>query len=284
MSKSDDVFLKKWKARAHNMNLEAVNQKWFEFHLGNCKRAFDDDEYFKIFKQKEKPNCGIIEIVSSQLGQKYFNFIKENNPDLLELFPQFKINDKIGKPLVCNFGNYQISPTTVRYIKILGDLKNIFHNLDTWKICEVGGGYGGQACIINTVFDLESYTDIDLEYSSKLFVKYCNALGFNNVNSFNISELDEDDLEKSYDLFISNYALCELTFEQQKFYLEKVIARSRNGYIIYTSRQASTISATFLEQLKKIKNIEIYNFDLCNSKHPIYFWRENPLKGSGKNK
>ena len=66
----------------------------------------------------------------------------------------------------------KISPSTLRYIKVLSDLILYFGNLDNLRICEVGVGYGGQARIINSIFTPHSYDFVDLNAVLLLAQKY----------------------------------------------------------------------------------------------------------------
>ena len=78
----------------------------------------------------------------------------------------------------------KISPSTLRYIKVLSDLILYFGNLDNLRICEVGVGYGGQARIINSIFTPHSYDFVDLNAVLLLAQKYLsNYLRFHMKNS-----------------------------------------------------------------------------------------------------
>ena len=81
----------------------------------------------------------------------------------------FKSNDKYGSPFVFDYpGVENISPTTLRYIKVLSDLKKHFGPLDGMNICEIGVGYGGQCRIINSMYRPSTYTLVDIRPALRL--------------------------------------------------------------------------------------------------------------------
>lgn len=102
-------------------------------------------------------------------------------------------------------------------------LQNIvknFGSLDGMRICEIGGGYGGQAKAILDVYKPASYRIIDLLEVCKLQSRY--LLG--TIVTPSPLLYNED-----YDLVISNYALSEIP--DNKLYIDEVVKRSKHGYI-----------------------------------------------------
>jgi hypothetical protein len=134
--------------------------------------------------------------------------------------PEFKTNDSIGNP---NTSTYPacgtISPTTLRYIKVVSDLSKILK--DKIKIIEIGGGYGGQCKIIHDYCKPSKYTMIDLAEPAKLQEKYLKNFGIK-VNS---------NIAVKYDLCISNFAFSECYRDIQEKYIENILLKSKKGYI-----------------------------------------------------
>jgi SAM-dependent methyltransferase len=195
-----------------------------------CIQAANDDEFFRIFKTNPVYN-GILEHVSEEQGRLYLDYIKNNSPELLENINSFKENDTHGGTMLSAYPEIgEISPSTLRYIKVLSDLKNIFGNLDGKKIIEIGAGYGGQCLIINKLFKPSEYTIVDLNEASALSVRY---LRENNICPRIIEIQDIANLDEDFDIIISNYAYSELTKELQDLYYNKIIKRSSNGYLTY---------------------------------------------------
>jgi len=88
-----------------------------------CKLAVEKDDIFKDFK-RTKDYKVILEHVSRELGQSYLNIIKKEK-SLLKYLPAFKENNKVGCPITYKYDVGMFSPTTLRYSKVLLDLKTI---------------------------------------------------------------------------------------------------------------------------------------------------------------
>lgn len=195
-----------------------------------CLKATLNTKLFSSFRKNEI-YCQILEHVTRQQGQEYINEIILNSPDLFESIELFKKNDIIGDPKLYEYPEIgYMSPTTLRYVKVLSDLIKIFANLDKKSICEIGVGYGGQCRIIDSYCDISDYTLVDLKPVLMLSEKYLDnyiirsSLNYKTMNELKIS---------SYDLIISNYAFTELSREIQDVYLKKIILNSKGGYIAY---------------------------------------------------
>jgi len=195
-----------------------------------CLEASTNENLFNNFKNNPIYN-GILEHVSKDQGQLYLNYINNNFQNLDEYIDRFKKNDIYGGTFLSEYDKIgYISPSTLRYIKVLSDLDTLFGDLNNKKIVEIGVGYGGQCFILSQYYKINDYSLIDLDESLLLTDKYLNKLDVSHriININNISELDED-----FDLVISNYAYSELSRELQDLYYEKVIKRSKNGYFTY---------------------------------------------------
>lgn len=161
---------------------------------------------------------------------EFLNYILTNYEDLVDLFFKFRENDILGNPVVYDYGKYGIfSPTTLRYIKVAGDLRERFGDLSQMHIVEIGGGYGGQCKIISDMCGFASYTIIDLEGCIALAKKYLELLNVENV--YFIKNTDIKNRQK-YDLIISNYAFSEIHKREQEEYIKCIIKNSKNGYMI----------------------------------------------------
>lgn len=195
-----------------------------------CLDASINDDLFNIFKSNPVYK-GILEHVSPEQGKLYLDYINSNFTDLDSFIDTFKKNDIYGGTTLSNYeriGN--ISPSTLRYIKVLSDINNLFGNLDNKKVVEIGVGYGGQCFVLSQYYNISEYSLIDLDETLLLTDKYLNKLDVSHrvINIDNISDLDEE-----FDLVISNYAYSELSRELQDLYYEKIIKKSKNGYFTY---------------------------------------------------
>lgn len=195
-----------------------------------CHEAATNDQAFKMFRSSDKYKV-ILEHVTEREGRMYLNLVERDNPQLLDNIVKYKTNDSVGSPTKFQYdGNVgAVSPTTLRYIKVLSDLVKEFGNLDGLDIVEIGCGYGGQAKIIMDTFNVKSYTLIDLKPVLGLTERYLTAVG---VDISKLKFLTMEELpEASYDLFISNYAYSECNKAIQKEYYDKVLSKSKMGYI-----------------------------------------------------
>jgi putative sugar O-methyltransferase len=193
-----------------------------------CELAATNSIVFDTFRKNFKYNK-ILEHVTKNEGQIYLDIITKNNSELLNNFEKYKLNDKIGSPVQYDYSIGIISPTTIRYVKVLNDLINEFGDLSNLEIVEIGCGYGGQCKIILETFNVKSYTLVDLNPVLKLTKKFLES---SNIDTSKIVYKTMDELtNKNYDLFISNYAFTECTKDIQLEYYDKAIKETKMGYI-----------------------------------------------------
>lgn len=169
----------------------------------------------------------ILEHADEVTGQMYYDIICQKYPHLIKHMNDFKTNDDIGNPIKFKYGEYEMSPTTLRYVKVLGDIISIFGDLNDINIIEIGSGYGGQCKIIYDLFKPKTYTIVDLDEVMELNKMYLSHFNINNV----IYKSSSDTFLDNYDLIISNYAFTECERTIQEIYLNKIIKNSKNGYI-----------------------------------------------------
>lgn len=192
-----------------------------------CQKAADNDSIFANFK-RDPTYRNILEHVPYETGLSYLDIIIQDYPELLAHFDKFRENDSLGNPITYLYNDsYTFSPTTLRYIKIAGDLTNKFGDLSQMHIVEIGGGYGGQ-CAILSALGFASYTLIDLPECIALAKKYLETLDIKNVSFIESTNLDHIN---HCDLVISNYAFSEIDYKEQTKYWHKVIKNCPNGYL-----------------------------------------------------
>ena len=149
----------------------------------------------------------------------------------LKYFKKIKLQNDIGNPVTFHFKTIgRTSPTTIRYLKVLCQLLELFGPLDDIRISEIGVGFGGQAHAIAINQNLKSYTLYDLPPVLKLTNKFLEKL--TDTAKFRFIDGRDPEPTKS-DLLISNYGFSELTREVQKMYLDKVISHAKMGYITW---------------------------------------------------
>ena len=180
----------------------------------------------------------------------FYEHIRGNYPYLLEknLLNNFLINDRIGAPYIYNIDGVKISPGTLRFMRVLGDILNIDDEIK--NIVEIGSGYGGQALIIKSYLTMVDYNLIDIPESMMVARSYlrennCNVtfMDINNINSDNY-----------YDLVISDYCLSELDLDGIGFYIKNIIEKCKYGYFTVNSISDSVLFKELTEQLNSIFN------------------------------
>ncbi len=210
-----------------------------------------DDDLFKKFKQNQSYKQ-ILEHVSIDLGFKYLNIIKDQSPFLIKEINKLKINDLIGTPSLHSFPEVGlISPSTLRYGKVLSDILKLFKRKKFKKIAEIGIGYGGQFLILDQFTEFVDYYFFDLRDVLHFSEKYLDNYIINNC--FKTKHISNYNGENEFDLVISNYAFSELPSKLQYKYLDKVILKSKRGYMTMNSGKDDCIFQGDFISLEKIK-------------------------------
>lgn len=213
-----------------------------------CLDAANDYLLFNQFRQNPIYNQ-ILEHVTEKEGAAYLELIAHDQEVLGEM-EKFRENDLHGTPRVYQYPNVRaVSPSTLRYVKVLSDLKNLFRSLDGLNICEIGVGYGGQCRIINAQYVPASYRLVDIKPALLLAQRFLDNYAVKSTLSY----MTMNELEKNkYDLVISNYAFTELPRYIQEIYMEKVILNSHRGYIIYNDINPAEFKSYKKEELLKV--------------------------------
>lgn len=204
-----------------------------------CYLASKYDSVFSDFKRNPIYNY-ILECTGEQ--EQYGYHMLKLIDDIPGFTPspddwkEFSRNDFYGNPrtypVIFGDKTINISSTTIRYVKVLGDIISMFDSGSIKSIAEIGVGYGGQCRIILSRLPVEQYTLFDLPEVLGLSERYlqnfpeCNGK-VRYVDGGHIYINDE------YDFFMSNYAFTELRREIQDMYMEKVIKKSKRGYITW---------------------------------------------------
>jgi hypothetical protein len=206
-------------------NLDPVKLNYYEI----CKLIAEHDVLFDSFKTNQT-YTHILEHVDYDLGKEYLDIIIRYPTELLGKIIQhvelIKSNDLYGGPIKFNYPIFgDVSPTTLRYTKVLMDILSQGFNLENKDVVEIGGGYGGQCLILSKFFNFKSYTILDLETTNLLQKKYLSKHGVE-VKTTTLGKVEL----KEYDFVMSNYAFSELKKKTQEEYLNKIIRNSKSGY------------------------------------------------------
>ena len=202
-------------------------------YVRSINKFLNSQKSFRNFKQ-DPFYQNVLEHATKEGGQNYLKIILDQAPSFLhDYLDEIKQNDELGNPTKFTYDLVgSISPTTLHYVKIASDLKILFGNNFGKNIAEIGVGYGGQALILDTLFNINKITLFDLFPVTKLVSKYLEHFVFK--GSFEVSSLNQAE-KKDFDLVISNYAFSEVPKNVQLKYIEKVLANSKRGYLIMNS-------------------------------------------------
>ena len=180
----------------------------------------------------------ILEHVTYTQGKSYLEQIQEYSPqNYIELIEKNKANDLFGNPYEYQYpGVGRVSPTTLRYISTAIDIFEIIRLNKESVVAEIGVGYGGQAAILERMYGIRNYSAFDLPSVIQLSNVYLNSV--NSKLKFTSSGLSSDK-NTTWDVVISNYAFSELHRDLQLSYIERVIAKSKSGYMIMNSGRSN---------------------------------------------
>jgi len=237
------------------MDVWNINDSWYHGYIDACRSAVSDDKYFHTFKSNPAYNI-VLEHLDYNQGLSYIKEIKKDR-EIMSKIEMFKENDILGGSNIQDYRNEHIgyiSPSTLRYIKVLCDLRNLFGSLSNYNICEIGGGYGGQCKIIDIFFNIKSYTLVDLYDVNRLSKLYLERIGLSTKIKHLTYPIQDND---KYDLVISNYAFSELPKHVQDNYMY-ILQNSKHGYITFNNSSTDsrmTYHAHDIQDIIKNSNI-----------------------------
>lgn len=224
-------------------------------YLKTVKKALNDENIFENFRS-EKGYKDILEHVNKELAIKYYkNLIKDFSHD--EILNYCGKISKIGNPEMIKINSSNFNPTSLRYLNVALDIKKKFPGRNFERITEIGPGYGGQSLILDQFFDIKEYRYVDLPDVNLLIEKFLSFHGVSfNTNYFTIESFDH---RIETDLFISNYAFSELPKKIQKLVINKIIEKSKFGYMIVNNFYNFSFKFMNINEYKKyIDGLEIF--------------------------
>lgn len=194
----------------------------------------------------------ILEHFDFEEGLRFLEAIETKYSGLASNLQRYSIADRQGGAALHKFKNYgMFSSSTIRYLCHLGNILEYFPILTGMRIVEVGGGFGGLASLVCTHADVKSYTLVDLPDVMKLQARWLSETLRPEMRS-KITFWNEGREEpEQFDLFISNFAFTECSPVIQDHYIETLIKRSDNGFILYNMRVESYHPAILLTKLQR---------------------------------
>ena len=210
-----------------------------------CLAAALDDSNFLNFRS-EKAFLRVIEGSPTAAGLYNLRRLLKNDR-FRKCLPLLQMSDSIGNPQnLVEFKvdgiNYRLSPTTIRYANNAINIMTIFGEeiLKSGVICEIGGGYGGEACVFNhfsrTIFNASignRWKLYDLPTSHLLIRRFLKTF------QYEVDIVEEMDSKWRPDLVISNGAISEMWGDTLKQYLDNIVSRAKRGYFMTNFETAS---------------------------------------------
>jgi len=223
-------------------------------YVAFVERALADHSVFANFKRSPIYQ-EILEHTSEEQGRQYLQIIADQTPQFMGTLDQFAINDIVGGANVVRFSDQcNLSPSTLRYVKVASDLTSLFGNsLQSAHVAEIGVGYGGQHLVLDQLYRFGSYDMFDLPPVLGLVSRYLESHLLK--SSYRPRTLNTHEGEKSYDLVISNYAFSELPAVVQRMYVEKVLKKASRGYMTMNSGMPDSLYSDGRMTLEEIQSI-----------------------------
>uniref|UniRef100_A0A6M3LDX4 Sugar O-methyltransferase n=1 Tax=viral metagenome TaxID=1070528 RepID=A0A6M3LDX4_9ZZZZ len=218
-------------------------------YLTVCETAVFHDNNFNRFRHLFD-YCAVVETCSEALGREYYQKIVEliGEQQAQKDWPVWVENDLYGGPKKITIDTLgEIAPTTLRYAYVAYHLRAIFGDLKRMNICEIGGGYGGQARMLSGLFGCADLTLIDLWPPLMLARKYLALYG---MTPAMYTAGAVGDIELHPDLLISNYAFSELDIAEQEIYYQNIVKNADRVYLVYNNTPGATPIKTMQTRLQ----------------------------------
>jgi putative sugar O-methyltransferase len=209
----------------------------------HCLTLAQDEQRFKNFKRDAFFTL-FFENATKEEGQTYLTHIADHFPDLFKRLEMCRKNDEVGDPLTYEYSQVgRFSPSTLRYVKIAGDISNYFGDMKDARVLEIGAGYGGLCTILTSLFSIQSYSLSDLPEPLELCTRYLKSQNISNISGCALPKLPTEE----YDLIISDCFFSELDRSVQLEMIEKVFPHSKAGLLICTPAHWKEIPITKTE-------------------------------------
>lgn len=244
-----------------------------------CNEAGDYENFRTI-----ESLCRNVSGVNVQRAQKEFDYIcKQNRSIITKNIAELLSCDLFGNPHTYNFSNRKLSidcsDSVITPVYTIVKLEETFDSLDpNMDVVEIGCGFGIETKVYHDLVGYNTYTHVDIPDMLKLQSAYLSYFGINNIDYINPYE-DMDKVKDSYDLFISNFAYTEISYEVQKLYFNDIISKCRRGIIIGKIRpeiqqcHGNCISKPQLDWFDNCFNIKLQENNTGYRGGILYFWK-----------
>ena len=212
---------------------DGLSDSQASFYVEQVRKLLGDEALLSNFRRKYDYR-EILEHVSFSLGKQYLDLIKYSMPDSYnQLLLENLRNDSFGNPYRYKYSEKLcISPTTLRYIYTAIDIERNIGLGRNESVVEIGVGYGGQAAVLESLYEVSNYDAFDLPEVISLANIYLKKI--NSRIRFDSRDIHRAQ-DKAWDIVISNYAFSELNKDLQVRYLDTILSKTSRGYMIMNS-------------------------------------------------
>ncbi len=253
-------------------------------YLSVCETAVNAQWPFPFKRHPDYQE--ILEHVSASQGEIYWQQIANTCPEMLRphVMKRFLENEKWGNPVTHNFQGYELSPTTLRYMKVVADLDKLVGRgrMMGANIVEIGVGYGGMAYMMNAWNpELNNTYLVDLPPVAQLAKKYLTLMP--NTQKIQVLTTEQIDVlskqllhgkaNKQTTIGISNYALTECDAAVRRNYIDKILTHCDYGYI--TVNMLNAAEAAELQRLVTTSDrmvVRLEEVPMSSPENHILFW------------
>lgn len=234
----------------NNWTVEATTNG--QKYLQKCLESSQD--YYKFLTFRSDSDISRVLILGKKEdGDKILERIKSSK-ELQENLENFRKNDSFGSPMTYNYQkNGHFSPSTLKYINTLFELREHFSSMENFNIVEFGGGYGGLCNILSHVVKWNKYSFVEIKEPLELAKKVFMASELD-INCLLPEEVSKDE---TYDLFISEFGFCELNEEGLEKYIF-MLENSNNAYLSMNLWDKNKKKALKEKLLTIFKTVEEY--------------------------
>jgi hypothetical protein len=207
-------------------------------YIDFCNRVMNDPsgELLKNFRRNADYDLVVPGNRDGEGVREFLNLIKSNYPEMLQFMPIFEKQQGVfGNPTTYQYDVGNFDSVILLYVFYLALTRRYFGNLNGMEICEIGPGAGLMFKLITDLYPDVKYTFIDLPGPLYINQKHVEYLGREkSVKEYlSCDTILSTEIDRHYDLVISDCAFNEITKEVQEVYIKKIINKSDRGRLAF---------------------------------------------------
>lgn len=214
-----------------------------------CNQVMNDETGELLMDFRRNPDYDLV-VPGNRDGSEMFEhleLIKKSYPEMLQFKNLFLHQQgKFGNPRTYKFDIGEFDVPIIIHIYYLALTRRHFGNLYGMKICEIGPGAGLFFKVLTDIYDVR-YTFVDLPaplFINRKHVEYLNRQ--DQVDEYVSCEtiVNDNYVEKNYDLIVSDCAFNECHRDVQEAYIKKLLNNSVRGRIAFYKADINSVIPT----------------------------------------